>query len=27
MSDPAQFYCGQEPDGGGWVMIGGGHEG
>jgi len=27
MSDPAQFYCDQEPDGGGWVMIGGGHEG
>ncbi|MEZ7666862.1 hypothetical protein [Rothia sp. 27098_8_161] len=26
MSDPARFYCNQEPDGGGWVMIGGGHE-
>lgn len=27
MSTPAQFYCDQENNGGGWVMIGRGREG
>ena len=27
MSQPAQFYCDQEPDGGGWLKIGEGRDG